>query len=134
MIYRVIKFRTFKHFLKFILDAKFNPKYWTCLEFFGWYGSPSLLQMSYFHKFGEFSQAMSTILPKNICPCFNKLLNHRKKIGLVGTLTSDFTFTRPKLQHFAETLARLCTFPSTYLEGQNLHGTLYTSSPTSFGI
>ena len=36
---RIIKFRTFEHFLKFLPDAKFNPKYWTCLEFSGRYGN-----------------------------------------------------------------------------------------------
>ena len=41
VIYRIIKFRTFEHILKFLPDAKFNPKYRTCPEFSGRYGNPS---------------------------------------------------------------------------------------------
>ena len=35
-----MKFQTFEHFQKLLPDAKFNPKYQTCLEFSGRYGNP----------------------------------------------------------------------------------------------
>ena len=38
----IIKFRTFEHFLKFLPDAKFNPKFRTCPEFSELRGNPSL--------------------------------------------------------------------------------------------
>ena len=34
--------------------------------------SIKVYQMSYFHKFVKFSEAMFTILPKIICPCSDK--------------------------------------------------------------
>ena len=34
--------------------------------------SIKVYQMSYFHKFVKFSKATFTILPKLICPCYNK--------------------------------------------------------------
>ena len=37
--YRIIKFQTLEHFLRFLPDAKFNPKQRTCSEFSGRYGS-----------------------------------------------------------------------------------------------
>ena len=41
--------------------------------------SIKVYQMSHFHKFVEFSKALFTILPKNICPCSNKLPIRWKK-------------------------------------------------------
>ena len=39
----IIKFRTYEHLLKFFPDAKFNPKFRTCPEFFGRYGNPTIV-------------------------------------------------------------------------------------------
>ena len=38
----IIKFRTFEHFLNFLPETKFNPKFRTCSEFSGRYGNPNL--------------------------------------------------------------------------------------------
>ena len=50
IIYRIIKFRTFEHFLKYLPYAKSNPKYRTCPEFSGRHGNPTQAKLNFlFH-------------------------------------------------------------------------------------
>ena len=39
----IIKYRTFEHFLKFLPDAEFNPKFQKCAVFSGRYGNPTTI-------------------------------------------------------------------------------------------
>ena len=46
--------------------------------------------MLYFHKFVKFSKAAFTIIAKTYFPLLQQIADSLKKIGLVGTVASDF--------------------------------------------